>query len=137
MHNSDNNLYDPTFPLMTMDILGKVLESSGSPATLGTYLTNEVSELIGARCVILVRHDNDGRRTTHHILGVNPDRRRNFAESAEMRKIYDRALACHEAKILPEEEISAEWPKTAGTDSRIFINPPDGKRTTDWYAFLP
>lgn len=124
MHNSDNNLYDPTFPLMTMDILGKVLESSGSPATLGTYLTNEVSELIGARCVILVRHDNDGRRTSHHILGVNPDRRRNFAESAEMRKIYDRALACHEAKILPEEEISTEWPKTAGTDAHVSLSIP-------------
>jgi len=45
---------DPAFPVMAMNILSNVLGRSDNPGDLGTCLTEEVRDLTGARCVLLI-----------------------------------------------------------------------------------
>ena len=80
---------DPSFPAMTMDILDNMLSRSDNPGQLAKYLTDEIRELTGARCVLLF----ECLGGNHNLLAVNPERHRQWAESAETRVLYD---ASHE-----------------------------------------
>jgi two-component system cell cycle sensor histidine kinase/response regulator CckA len=72
---------DPAFPVMAMDILSNVLSRADNPGDLGTYLTEEIRDLTGARCVLLTQCLSTATATAHRVVGVNPLRRREWAES--------------------------------------------------------
>jgi len=63
---------DPAFPVMAMDILSNVLSRADNPGDLGTYLTEEIRDLTGARCVLLIQCLSAATVTTHRIVSVNP-----------------------------------------------------------------
>ncbi len=77
---------DPAFPAMAWDILGNVLSRAHQPAATSEYLTDEIRELTGARCVLFIERQ-DG--TTYRIMSVNPPHRRAWAESAEAHRLFE------------------------------------------------
>jgi PAS domain S-box-containing protein len=80
---------DPAFPVMAMDILSNVLSRADHPGDLGTYLTEEIRDLTGARCVLLIQCLCTATVTAHRVVSVNPLRRREWAESPAVRPLYD------------------------------------------------
>jgi PAS domain S-box-containing protein len=80
---------DPAFPAMAMDILSNVLSRADNPGDLGTYLTEEIRDLTGARCVLLIQCLGAVTVTAHRIVSVNPLRRREWAESRAVNRLYD------------------------------------------------
>ena len=82
----NNNIIrqDPAFPAMTMDILDNMLSRSDNPGQLARYLTEEIRELTGARCVLLIQCLG----STHAVMDVNPARLRKWTESPEMQILY-------------------------------------------------
>jgi two-component sensor histidine kinase len=86
---------DPAFPAMTMDILSSVLSRAGNPGELGKYLTEEIRELTGAQCVLLVQHLHDADQAGHRIISMNPSRRQDLMESSELPLLIQ--AVCHSA----------------------------------------
>ena len=72
---------------MTMDILGNVLSRADNPAKASSYLTEELRELTGARCVLLVQHSGPDEPLAR-VVSINPERRRDWAESTGARQFY-------------------------------------------------
>lgn len=85
----DANEKDPTFPVMAMDILSNVLSRADNPGDLGTYLTEEIRDLTGARCVLLLQCLNTEAVTAHRVVSVNPLRMREWAESQAENRLYE------------------------------------------------
>ena len=82
--NNSSIRQDPAFPAMTMDILDNMLSRSDNPGQLARYLTEEIRELTGARCVLLIQC----LENTHAVMDVNPARLDKWAESPEMQILY-------------------------------------------------
>lgn len=80
---------DPAIPVMTMDILSRVLSCADNPGALGAFLTEEIRELTGARCVLLIRWSDQSIENHHQIIDLNPERRRMWAESLVANEIYE------------------------------------------------
>ncbi|MGD0845338.1 MAG: PAS domain S-box protein [Geobacteraceae bacterium] len=80
---------DPAFPVMAMDILSNVLSRADNPGDLGTYLTEEVRDLTGARCVLLIQCLSTTTMIAHRVVSVNPLRRREWAESPAGNRLYE------------------------------------------------
>ena len=80
---------DPAFTLMTMDVLRNVLSRADHPGQLGEYLTEEVRELCGARCVVFIQCLSSATEVEHRIVSVNPPRRRDWADSPAAHRLYD------------------------------------------------
>ena len=97
---------DPAFPVMAMDLLGNVLSRSDSPAGLGTYLTEEVRGLTGARCVLLVQCPRTPGAAARRVVSVNPERRRVWAESPEGGRLAQVAERAPAAQVWRGEEPS-------------------------------
>jgi PAS domain S-box-containing protein len=76
---------------MTMDILGNVLSRADNPAAVSQYLAEEIRELTGARCVLLIQHHAAGSRPSHRIVSLNPARRQAWAKSPMAMGLYDYA----------------------------------------------
>ena len=83
--NTDIIRQDPSFTVMTMDILDNMLSRSDNPGQLTRYLTEEIRELTGARCVLLIQCLGK----THAVMDVNPARLRKWAESPETQVLYE------------------------------------------------
>ncbi|BHH84525.1 hybrid sensor histidine kinase/response regulator [Desulforhopalus sp. 52FAK] len=86
---------DPTFPAMVMEILDNMLSRSENPGQLSKYLTEEIRELTGARCVLLIECMDDN----HNLLAVNPERRREWAESPETKLLYEASHALNKTSL--------------------------------------
>lgn len=80
---------DSALPATAMDILSKVLSHADNARDLANCLTREVRSLTGARCVLLVQHLNILSATTHHVVSVNPVKRRAWAESPAGDRLYE------------------------------------------------
>jgi PAS domain S-box-containing protein len=80
---------EPAFPVMAMDILSNVLSRADHPANLGTYLTEEIRDLTGARCVLLIQCLGDATVTAHRVVSVNPLRRREWTELPAVNRLYE------------------------------------------------
>jgi PAS domain S-box-containing protein len=78
---------DPAFPAMTMDILDNMLSRSDNPGQLARYMTEEIRELTGARCVLLFQCLSH----SHRIIEINPERNRKWAESNDMTPLFQAA----------------------------------------------
>jgi PAS domain S-box-containing protein len=82
--NPDNLRKDPAFAAMTLDILHNVLSRADNPGRLVDYLTEEIRELTGARCVLFIQCLGE----VHRVLGVNPTRHLAWAESPLRESLY-------------------------------------------------
>jgi PAS domain S-box-containing protein len=90
-------LPDPAIPILTMDILSQILSRVDNPKDLGLYLAEEIRELTGARCILLIRRAESPDVTSRQILTVHPERKREWAESQPV----IRFLQEHYADISP------------------------------------
>jgi PAS domain-containing protein len=100
--SSDLFHQDPTFPAMMMDILDNMLSRSENPGQLANYLTEEIRELTGARCVLLFECMHD----SHRLMAVNPERRRKWAELPESQLLYEASHELTETKLWEIKESS-------------------------------
>ncbi len=97
---------DLAFTAMAMDILSNVLSRADNPADLGIYLTEEVRELTGARCVLLIQCLSTPTELAHHVVSVNPLRRREWAESPDGNHLYEVVHRVPAAQLWRGEEPS-------------------------------
>lgn len=103
----DRIVKDPAFAEMTLEIITNLLSHAENPGKLGEYLTQEIRELTGARCVILIQclDISDGQR--HRVIGVNPGRRHGWSESPAARYLYGLIHELPGTKLWGPEEPSA------------------------------
>ena len=100
--NPDVMRQDPAFSAMTLDILHKVLARADNPGRVVNYLTEEIRELTGARCVIFLQCLGK----MHRVLGVNPTRYLAWAESHEGKRLHEITHNLPAVGILYPEEPS-------------------------------
>jgi C4-dicarboxylate-specific signal transduction histidine kinase len=149
----DTNFADLTFQATAMEILGNVLSRADDPGDLGTYLTEEVRELTGARCVLLIQCLCTATETAHRIVSVNPSQKRYWAESlagnilseavhhisaAELWRVEDPSVA---AGVLRDEgfELSMVFPLNAGdfrVGAMLVLGLPGEEHTTSMFSLL-
>jgi signal transduction histidine kinase/ActR/RegA family two-component response regulator len=84
----DSFRHDPAFSLMTLHLMSRVLSHADKPGDLGEYLTEEIQELIGARCVLIIQHPHVCPGDLHRIVAVKPARRRDWAQSPAAQQLY-------------------------------------------------
>ena len=94
---------DPAFTVMTLDILHNILSRADNPGQLVEYLTGEIRELTGARCVIFIQCLND----LHRVLAVDPSRHLAWAKSPQRESLYDLAHALSVSAVWEPETPSA------------------------------
>jgi len=97
---------DPASPIMAMDILGNVLSRADNPGSMGACLTEEVRELTGAACAILIQCRSAPHSIDHRIISVNPLRMFEWADSPARKEIYEAVHFLTSAQILHGEEPS-------------------------------
>ncbi len=97
---------DSAFSIMAMDILGNVLKRADDPGDLGTYLTEEVRELTGAHCVLLIECQPPAAEAACRVVSINPLRRRKWAESPVANQLYEVAHHVPAARFWRGEEPS-------------------------------
>ncbi len=90
---------DPASNAVTLDILNAVLSQADHPAEMGMYLTQELRSLSGARCVYFIQCDHHAAGE-HRVVSVNPERRREWAGSAAMQRLYNLAHARSEPFLI-------------------------------------
>lgn len=77
---------DPAFAAMTLDLVANVLSRAESPDRLAPFLTEELRELSGARCVLLYGFPADPAAPLR-LLGLNPPRLVSWAESPDRKRL--------------------------------------------------
>ena len=97
---------DPAFPVMAMDILSNVLSRADNPGDLGTYLTEEVRDLTGARCVLLIQCISTPHVLNHRVVSVNPSRMSEWAQSPDRKHLYEVVHRVTAAQLWHGEEPS-------------------------------
>jgi len=144
---------DPAFPAMAMDILSNVLSRTDNPGNLGTYLTEEVRDLTGARCVLLFQCQSTPTVTAHQLVSVNPLRMRQWAESPAGNRLVEAVLCVPEAQhwrgdepseiagLLRQEgfELSMGFPLHAGgsrVGAMLVLGLPDEEHVTSVLGLL-
>lgn len=90
---------DPAFPVMAMDILRNVLSRADNPAEVGPFITEEIRELTGAGCVVLIQCLGTSSDLEYRVLSVNPSRRSDWAHSANARRLYEIAHALTSTRV--------------------------------------
>ncbi len=103
---------DPALPVMTMDILSNVLSHADSPGDLGTYLTEEIRELTGARCVLLADFSKRSQSQVGRLVSVNPARRWAWAESPPAGRLLE--MASHQSTV-------QVWRKDTATEAEDIL----------------
>jgi C4-dicarboxylate-specific signal transduction histidine kinase len=78
-----------TFPAMALNILDRILRRADNPAEMGSYLTEEVYELTGADCVLLIQCLCTPTQAKHRIVSVHPLQRRVWVESQADSFLYE------------------------------------------------
>jgi len=97
---------DPASPTMAMDILNNVLSRADNPGSMGACLTEEVRDLTGAACAILIECRSAPHRIDHRIISVNPLRMFEWADSPARKEIYEAVHFLATAQILHGDEHS-------------------------------
>ncbi len=94
----------PPFPAMALNILDRILRRADNPAEMGTYLTEEVYELTGADCVLLIQCLCTPTLAEHRIVSVHPLQRRAWVESQAGSFLYEAVHQMPEAQHWYGEE---------------------------------
>jgi PAS domain S-box-containing protein len=93
---------DPAIPAMILDILRTVLGQTAHPGEAGRYVTEELRERTGARCVLLAECSGpEAPRLVH----VNPARQQKFAATPEMAGLIRLASGLPRSQILTPPEV--------------------------------
>jgi len=87
--NPDASDKNSAFPVIAMEILNNVLSRADNPGDLGTFLTAEVRDLTGSRCVLLIQCLCSATVAAHRVVSVNPVQRREWAESLAGNLLYE------------------------------------------------
>ena len=87
------DIFDPAYAVVMLGVLSNLLRKAAGLQELGGYLAQEVREITGARTVILLQCKHQAGDDEHEVIGVDPTRRRDLAESAEIARL---AVACHD-----------------------------------------
>jgi signal transduction histidine kinase/CheY-like chemotaxis protein len=119
----DSTYHDPAFSAMTLHMMSNVLSHADKPSELGEYLTEEIRELIGARCVILIQHPHSCPGDLHRIVSVKPSRRLEWAESPAAHRVYNTACHILAPQVWPADDPSetAEFLRVEGFLSSLVI----------------
>ncbi len=115
---------DPAINFMVFDMLQRILSLADKPDQLGTYITSQMRELVGAKTVVLLRHNADGGAEHHTLIGVCPQRRRGGSEVRLVERIADISHDVHEPQIVRHEERTdeiGELLKDFGTGTSIIV----------------
>ena len=78
---------DPAFPFLCLDILGNVLSRADNPAGVGHYLTAELQELTGARCVLFLRRQPPPQGGSR-VFCLSPERRSEWAATPAAAQLF-------------------------------------------------
>ncbi len=101
----DNSMRrDPAFSFMPQELLENVLSRADNPRRLIDYLTKEIRELTGARCVLFLQCMGE----EHRILGVNPEQFLAWAESPEGERLHAITHGLSETEVWDPEISSSE-----------------------------
>jgi len=119
----DSFRHDPAFSLMTLHLMSNVLSHADKPSDLGEYLTEEIQELIGARCVLIIQHPHVCPGDRHRIVAVKPSRRREWAESPTAHRLYNQVCSLSAPQVWHEDDPSetAELLRREGFSSSLTI----------------
>lgn len=93
-NTSDSN--KNAFAGMAVDLLENLLKSADNPGDVGSYLSSELLELTGARCVIILQYDD---YSGHQLFTFKPDRRKDIASSDSV-KLLSELLMQYEKPVL-------------------------------------
>jgi PAS domain S-box-containing protein len=77
------------FPLMAMNILRNVLSRADNLGDQGAYLSEEIRKFAGAQCVLLIQCPSPTLGESSRVVSVSPSKKRAWAESDAMSKLYD------------------------------------------------
>lgn len=97
-------LTSTVFPEKGLSILNTVLRRADNPADMGTCLTEEISALTGASCVLLIQCLCTPALAAHRVVGVHPPHRRQWAESQAGTFLYEAVHQMPEAQQWCGEE---------------------------------
>lgn len=112
---------DNAINYLVLDILKNIIGMADNPAALGTYLTAQVRELIGARLVILLFHNSRNENIHHELLGVCPERRKDEVDLIFWDQIAESSHDIHTAKLFNH--------KKDGTPIEQLLSETDGDGT--------
>jgi len=88
--SSSSQQHEQAFAVMTLDIVQSVLSRPDNLPEVITQLLARIRELSGARAIIMLQCLQPAREQHgHRLLGVNPERRRALAESAEVERLIE------------------------------------------------
>ncbi|MDP2875913.1 MAG: PAS domain S-box protein [Holophaga sp.] len=76
---------------MVFDILENLVNLSENPGRLGSYFTQQVRELVGARVVAILRPTSEGPGHDHALLAIEPQRHATPDTLALLEKLAHRA----------------------------------------------
>lgn len=83
----------PALQFMVMDVLKQILELAMSPSEMGRYLTQQIRELVGARCVVLAQLLPEHSPIPLQLMAVEPLRMGPFVDETQLR---DMLLKCQD-----------------------------------------
>ncbi|MCK5058457.1 MAG: response regulator [Candidatus Aminicenantes bacterium] len=85
--------HEQAFAIMTLDIVASILEKSENYTETIKKLLYGIRELSGARTVILIQRIKRGKREKgYRILGIHPERRRQFTETKDFEQLVKISL---------------------------------------------
>ena len=91
---------DKIYTYIFYDILDKVLQLSENPSQFSEYLTHQISELIGARTVVIAVKDKAEKPA---IFSVFPTRRKEWCNQPVMLQFAEHSLSFDKIKYLSNE----------------------------------
>ena len=83
---------EPGYQDMALDLITNILSMASKPSEAGSFLTDQIRELTGARTVAIIEYNDMSEENAQTIISVNPNRRRGLIESKEISEI---AKICH------------------------------------------
>lgn len=89
---------------MILDILKNILSMAEKPAQLSEYITYQMRELIGAKTVALIIHNEDNTEVHHSLAGICPERNRDLFDSDQIEQIAEHSHALHSTTIVNHDE---------------------------------
>lgn len=109
---------------MIFDLLKNILSLAGKPSELGKYITTRLSELIGAKLVLFIRHTEKHDFEDHLLLGICPDRKRINVDLKYVQRIAVLSHNLHAPTIINHSDNAGEMERlllTFGGNTSIIV----------------
>ena len=99
---------EPIISFVVTDLIKNILDRSGKPSELGSYITSQIRELLGAKLVILIQHVEDGTESHHHLLSVCPASQEEKIDITPVEKLAAQSHQYHKPVIVAQSENQGE-----------------------------